>query len=317
MNPTLAAGADRIDLLQTFVRIVESGSLSAAAQQLGTTQPTVSRRLQALERLMGARLLQRSTHVMKLTPDGERCFAHARALLDDWHAMEADLRGVRDVPRGTLRVLAPHAFGQEQLIAPLADYLRRYPAVDVQWLLHDRRPDFIAEGIDCAIQVGPVEDPAVVAILLAEVPRIVVAAPAVAQARAGRGPDDVRGLEALPWLALNPYYRREVALHHQASGEALRFSIAPRLATDSLYAMRSAALAGLGACIASAWAVQEDLRRGRLLHLAPDWQAVPLPVSLVYPPARHYPARLRSFLELMRAAMPGLTGLRPPAGGTR
>lgn len=317
MNPTLAAGADRIDLLQTFVRIVESGSLSAAAQQLGTTQPTVSRRLQALERLMGARLLQRSTNVMKLTPDGERCFAHARALLDDWHAMEADLRGVRDVPRGTLRVLAPHAFGQEQLIAPLADYLRRYPAVDVQWLLHDRRPDFIAEGIDCAIQVGPVEDPAVVAILLAEVPRIVVAAPAVAQALAGRGPDDVRGLEALPWLALNPYYRREVALHHRASGEALRFAIAPRLATDSLYAMRSAALAGLGACIASAWAVQEDLRRGRLLHLAPDWQAVPLPVSLVYPPARHYPARLRSFLELMRAAMPGLTGLRPPAGGTR
>jgi len=317
MNPTLAAGADRIDLLQTFVRIVESGSLSAAAQQLGTTQPTVSRRLQALERLMGARLLQRSTHVMKLTPDGERCFAHARALLDDWHAMEADLRGVRDVPRGTLRVLAPHAFGQEQLIAPLADYLRRYPAVDVQWLLHDRRPDFIAEGIDCAIQVGPVEDPAVVAILLAEVPRIVVAAPAVAQALADRGPEDVRGLEALPWLALNPYYRREVALHHQTSGEALRFAIAPRLATDSLYAMRSAALAGLGACIASAWAVQDDLRRGRLLHLAPDWQAVPLPVSLVYPPARHYPARLRSFLELMRAAMPGLTGLRPPAGGTR
>lgn len=317
MNATLAAGADRIDLLQTFVRIVESGSLSAAAQQLGTTQPTVSRRLQALERLMGARLLQRSTHVMKLTPDGERCFAHARALLDDWHAMEADLRGVRDVPRGTLRVLAPHAFGQEQLIAPLADYLRRYPAVDVQWLLHDRRPDFIAEGIDCAIQVGPVEDPAVVAILLAEVPRIVVAAPAVAQALADRGPADVRGLGALPWLALNPYYRREVALHHQTSGEALRFAIAPRLATDSLYAMRSAALAGLGACIASAWAVQEDLRRCRLLHLAPDWQAVPLPVSLVYPPARHYPARLRSFLELMRAAMPGLTGLRPPAGGTR
>ena len=317
MNATLAAGADRIDLLQTFVRIVESGSLSAAAQQLATTQPTVSRRLQALERLMGARLLQRSTHVMKLTPDGERCFAHARALLDDWHAMEADLRGVRDVPRGTLRVLAPHAFGQEQLIAPLADYLRRYPAVDVQWLLHDRRPDFIAEGIDCAIQVGPVEDPAVVAILLAEVPRIVVAAPAVAQALDDREPADVRGLEALPWLALNPYYRREVALHHQTSGEALRFAIAPRLATDSLYAMRSAALAGLGACIASAWAVQDDLRRGRLLHLAPDWQAVPLPVSLVYPPARHYPARLRSFLELMRAAMPGLTGLRPPAGGTR
>jgi len=70
--------ADRIDLLRTFVRIVESGSLSAAAAQLGTTQPTVSRRLQALERLFGLQLLKRSTHRMTLTEDGERCFAHAR-----------------------------------------------------------------------------------------------------------------------------------------------------------------------------------------------------------------------------------------------
>jgi len=312
MKTALAAGADRLDLLQTFVRIVESGSLSAAAVQLGTTQPTVSRRLQALERTMGARLLQRSTHVMKLTPDGERCFAHASALLEDWQAMEADLRGARDVPRGTLRVVAPHAFGQEQLVAPLADYLRRYPEVSVQWLLHDRRPDFIAEGIDCAIQVGEVDDPSVVAILLAEVPRIVVAAPGVAEALGDPVQADARGLQALPWLALNPYYQREVALHHQSTGEALRFAIAPRMATDSLYAMRSAALAGLGVCVSSAWLVQDDLRQGRLVHLAPDWQAVPLPVSLVYPPARHYPARLRSFLELMRAAMPGLIGLRAP-----
>ena len=85
--PALQPGADRIELIQTFVRIVEAGSLSAAAQQLGTSQPTVSRRLQALERSLGIKLLQRSTHVMKLTEDGDRCFAHAKALLEDWRAM--------------------------------------------------------------------------------------------------------------------------------------------------------------------------------------------------------------------------------------
>ncbi|RYF20520.1 MAG: LysR family transcriptional regulator, partial [Comamonadaceae bacterium] len=287
-------GADRIELMQTFIRIVEAGSLSAAAQQMGTSQPTVSRRLQALERTLGIKLLQRTTHAMTLTDDGERCFAHAKALVDEWHTMEDDLRGTTDTPRGTLRVVAPHAFGQDQLIAPLMAYLRRYPDVSVEWMLHDRRPDFVAEGIDCAIQVGGVDDPSVVAIRLAEVPRIVLASPAL---MAGRGvPQHAQDLQQLPWLALSTFYQREVTLTHQTSGEACTFAINPRMATDSLYALRSAALSGLGACIASAWIVDSEVRRGELLHLVPTWLAAPLPVYLVYPHARFYPARLRVFL---------------------
>lgn len=318
-----AAGSDRIELLQTFVRIVESGSLSAAAQQLGTTQPTVSRRLQALERSLGSRLLQRSTHAMKLTEDGERCFAHASELLAHWLAMESDLRGAHDTPRGLLRVQAPHAFGQDQLIAPLADFLRRHPEVSVEWLLHDRPPDFIAEGIDCAIQVGPVLDPSVVAVHIAEVPRIVVAAPQLLEVQGGP-PTHPQGLRDLPWLALRTYYVREVVLYaqedaHGAGNEDARdgagpapetIAIEPRMRTDSLHALRHAALAGLGTALVSAWVVQEDLRSGRLVHLVPGWHASPLPVHLVYPPARHQPARLRAFLEAMRTAIPSLAGMR-------
>ena len=107
----------RLDDLTVFVRTADRGSLSAAAVQLGSTQPTISRRLQWLEKLLGLRLLQRSTHAMKLTADGERCYAHAKALLESWAAVEADLRGAKDQPRGHLRVLAPHAFGQELLVA--------------------------------------------------------------------------------------------------------------------------------------------------------------------------------------------------------
>lgn len=329
--PASAAGSDRIELLQTFVRIVESGSLSAAAQQLGTTQPTVSRRLQALERSLGLRLLQRSTHAMKLTEDGERCFAHASELLAHWLAMESELRGAHDTPRGLLRVQAPHAFGQDQLIAPLADFLRRHPAVSVEWLLHDRQPDFIAEGIDCAIQVGPVLDPSVVAVHIAEVPRIVVAAPQLLQAHGGP-PAHPRGLRDLPWLALRTYYVREVVLYAEGaeSGDGRRengrsgedvhgagadpapetIAIEPRMRTDSLHALRHAALAGLGTAVVSAWVVQDDLRSGRLVHLVPGWHASPLPVHLVYPPTRHQPARLRAFLEAMRTAIPSLAGMR-------
>ncbi|HSI46771.1 MAG TPA: LysR family transcriptional regulator [Ideonella sp.] len=301
-----APGADRIELMQTFVRIVEAGSLSAAATQLGTTQPTVSRRLQALERALGLKLLQRSTHGMKLTGDGERCFAHAKELLESWRALEDDLRGASDAPRGLLRVVVPHAFGQDQLVAPLTEYLQRHAQVSVDWLLHDRRPDFIAEGIDCAVMVGSVDDPALIAIRLAEVPRIVVAAPSLLPA----GPAAAHApLAELPWLALKTYYRNEVTLQHREDGREQRFAIQPRMATDSLYALRQAALAGLGACIASAWIVAGDIAQGRLVHLAPDWRASPLPVHLVYPPARFYPAKLQRFIELMRERMPGIVGM--------
>lgn len=310
---SLPSGTDRIELLQTFVRIVESGSLSAAAQQLATTQPTVSRRLQALERALGLRLLRRSTHAMALTEDGERCLAHARELLAAWQALETDLRGAQDTPRGLLRVVAPHAFGQDQLMAPLLQFLERHPAVKVEWLLHDRQPDFIAEGIDCALQVGAVLDPSVIAQRVAEVPRIAVAAPGLL----GQGavPRHPRELQALPWLALRTFYQRELELHRvddKPQPESWRLQFEPRLSTDSLYALRNAVLGGLGAGVVSAWIVREDLEAGRLVHLAPGWQAAPLPVHLVYPPMRHPPARLRAFIDAMRQAMPGLVGMRAP-----
>jgi DNA-binding transcriptional LysR family regulator len=307
-----AATADRFELMETFVRIVDAGSLSAAAAQLGTTQPTVSRRLQALERSLGVRLLRRSTHSMTLTEDGQRCLERARELLANWHAFEADLRGAGDEPEGTLRVIAPHAFGQQQLVAPLADYLARHPRVNVEWLLHDRRPDFIAEGIDCAIQVGEVDDQNVVAIKLAEVPRIVVAAPALAALLpATQEPGD---LARLPWLAMRPYYRTEVALSALAPlavGSDARFAITPRMSTDSLYALRTATVMGVGAAVASAWLVADDIAQGRLVHLAPQWRAAPLPVWLVYPKARFYPARLRRFLDVIRAS--AVSALMPHA----
>jgi DNA-binding transcriptional LysR family regulator len=305
------AAADRFELMETFVRIVDAGSLSAAAAQMGTTQPTVSRRLQALERSLGVRLLRRSTHSMTLTEDGQRCLERARELLANWHAFEADLRGAGDEPEGTLRVVVPHAFGQQQLVAPLADYLARYPRVNVEWLLHDRRPDFILEGIDCAIQVGAVDDQGAVATKLGEVPRIVVAAPGlVAHLPVPQTPAH---LAQLPWMAMRPYYRTEVTLSPIAGGNDVRFPITPRMSTDSLFALRTAAVAGVGAGIASAWVVADDLAQGRLVHIAPQWRAPPLPVWLVYPQARFYPARLRRFLDAIRAAMPGALTVATPA----
>ncbi len=296
--------------MRTFIRIVESGSLSAAARQLDTTQATVSRRLQSLETLLGVRLLLRTTHAMKLTDDGERCYHHARRVIDSWLALEDEVGQAEDEPVGILRVRAPHAFGQEQLLPPLMQFLTRYPQLSIEWKLNDRSVDFLSDDIDCAIRVGAEVDPATVSVLLAEVPRSVVASPALlAQFAAPAHPDD---LSTLPWVALSTFYHQHIELFKRGEKEPTRVAISPRLSTDSLYVARNTALMGLGIAAVSSWTVEEDIREGRLVHLLPDWQPAPLPVHLVYPWSRYYPARLRRFLEMMREIMPQMAGMRKP-----
>lgn len=299
---------DRVELMRTFIRIVESGSLSSAARQLETTQATISRRLQSLESLLGAKLILRSTHAMKLTDDGERCYQHARHVVDAWLALEDELQLTDDQPVGTLRVRAPHAFGQEQLLMPLIGFLADHPQLSVEWMLNDKNVDFMSDNIDCAIRVGAEVDPSTVSVLLAEVPRCTVASPELL----AKFPEITHPqmMSALPWIAISTFYQHDVTLRHQE--ESVTFSLVPRLSTDSLYVAKNAALAGLGIAIVSSWTVEEDLAQGRLVELLPDWQAAALPVHLVYPWARYYPTRLRKFLDLMREVMPKIAGMQLP-----
>lgn len=294
--------------MRTFVRIVEAGSLSAAAKQMGTTQATVSRRLQSLETLLGVKLIMRSTHAMKLTDDGERGYQHAKHIIDAWLALEDGLNVTEDEPVGTLRVRAPHAFGQQQLLEPLLQFLSRYPQLSVEWMLNDKTVDFLSDNIDCAIRVGAEVDPATVSVLLAEVPRSMVASPELlAQFGILAHPEQ---LSALPWIAVNTFYQHSVSLLHHQRNEAITLNISPRLSTDSIYVARNAALAGLGVTLVSSWMVEDDIACGRLITLLPDWHASSLPVHLVYPWARYYPTRLRKFLALMKDVMSQVTGMR-------
>lgn len=303
---------DRIELMRTFIRIVEAGSLSSAARQLETTQATVSRRLQSLESMLGSRLILRTTHAMKLTDDGERCYQHARQVVDAWLALEDEMSIADDRPVGVLRVRAPHAFGQQQLLGPLVSFLQRYPQLAVEWMLNDKTVDFLSDNIDCAIRVGAEVDPATVSVLLAEVPRSLVVAPdLLSRYPALAIPQD---LARLPWVAISTFYQHEVELQHQEDSRELSFGIVPCLSTDSVYVARNTALAGLGVAIVSSWAVTEDIAAGRLIEPFPQWRASPLPVHLVYPWARYYPTRLRKFLDLMREVMPQVAGMQRPEG---
>ncbi len=164
---------------------------------------------------------------------------------------------------------------------PLLEFLQRYPRVSIEWLLHEHHPDFIADGVDCEIRLGVVEDPSLVALHMAEVPRIVVAAPSLCGTDASKISIDM--VQTMPWVALSIMYKDEVVLTRDQEADTCRFPIKPRLCTDSVYATRQAALAGFGVTLISAWMVENDIEQGRLIHLVPEWHGVSLPVYMVYP----------------------------------
>ncbi len=315
-------GQDRLSLLQTFLQVVEAGSFSAAAQQLGTTQPTVSRRLQMLESLLGARLVERSTRGLRLTEEGRRCLAQARPLIDGWTSLSEDMGEHGQPLSGRLRVRVPHAFGQYQLMEVLGRFMKQHPHLSVEWMLQDELPDFSREPVDCSVVVGQVERPDLIMVPLAEVPRVLVAAPEVVQ-QLPKGLDDLApdalavALGDQPWLALTTFYRDEVRLRPQGGGDVLPVPIHFRFGTDSLFALIEAARQGLGLAAVSHWAVMDDLNAGRLVRVLPRWCAMPLPFSLVFPSRRHQPARLRAFAALMREVVPAIPGMRAVGAGDR
>jgi hypothetical protein len=196
--------------------------------------------------------------------------------------------------------MVPHAFGQAQLLPTMLAFLAQHPQPSLEWILEDRRPDFIAEGIDCAVRVGPVDEPRMVALPLAEVPRIVVAAPSLVQATAISTPEQA---QALPWISLVTYYRERLLLH-DAQGRAHTLSISPLL-SDNLFVVQQAARAGLGAAVVSAWLVADDLARDVWCSCCRTGRRR-LPVHVVFPAARQQPPRLRAFIDAMKAALPQL-----------
>jgi DNA-binding transcriptional LysR family regulator len=155
-----------------------------------------------------------------------------------------------------------------------------------------------------------VEDTNLVALHLAEVPRIVVAATSLCSAHASAISIDT--IQTMPWIALGTFYRDEVVLTRDAETNTCKFSISPRLSADSIYATRQAALDGFGVALLSAWMVADYIAEGRLVHLLPEWHGSSLPVSLVYPYAHFYPAKLRRFIDLMREAVPTIVGTHQP-----
>lgn len=303
----MSKSLDRLTLLQTFVRIADAGSISAAARDLGLSQPSVSRQLAELEARFQTQLIRRTTHSLSLTEAGVELLLDGRRLLDAWEALEEKHVETSEILRGGLKVVAPIALGQLHLMNIALQFQQQHPLVSFSWQLQDGDLRFSEVGCDCWIKIGPVLDNSLQVESLGEVERIVVATPkAIAPLKPVKTPKDLANIS---FIALDPFEGRRIPLQNSL-GKKIVITPPVRMSTNSIFALHRATLAGLGLSVMPRWLIQTELESGQLIDLLPEWRAPKLAIRLAYLPGRRQPKRLRSFLEAIRAAVPLIPGVK-------
>lgn len=300
---------DTLNAMATFVRAVDLGSLSAAARDLRTTQPTVSKAVAALERHVGVRLLERSTARLAPTEEGRRFLDHARRVLDLQAEALDDVRGHARAPTGLLRLNAPLALGQLRLNAWLLGFLREHPGLQAELILNDRFVDLAEEGMDVALRLGGTPPPHVVARSVGVSRRGVVASPTwLASAPRIRRPQDLSAHEVLQF-AWAPSLDTLVLDGPRGAREVV--PVSGRYRVNSSLAIREGLLLGAGPGLAPDWLVQDLLDTGALVRVLPAWWAAPQHAHVIYPALRYRPARTRLMVDALAHAVAGWPGFRP------
>ncbi|MGE7956284.1 LysR substrate-binding domain-containing protein [Pseudomonas sp. NPDC089530] len=297
---------DSLKAMHCFVRAVELGSLSAAARELDSTQPTVSKLVAALEKQLGTRLLTRGTSGLAPTEQGKRFYERAKAVLEEYGEAVAEVRGLTERPAGLVRVNVPVSLGVLHLNGLLLGFMAQYPEIEVELILNDRFVDLTEENVDLALRLGGDLPPNAIARRIATSPRYLVAAPQYLRQHAPlNSPADLGAHDFLrfAWLAAGD--RLELS---GPQGEKVSVTAQGRYRTNSSLAIRDGVLQGAGLCITPAWLVSDLLESGRLVRVLPDWSGPPNEAFLIYPERRYRPLRVRLLMEYLAERVPQIPG---------
>ena len=287
---------DKLRSMQVFVRIVEDGSLTAAADSLGMSAPAVVRSLAALEREVGVRLLNRTTRRSSLTDEGREYYERCRRVLIEVEDADASLSARRTEPRGRLRLTAPVTFGRMHVAPVVAAFTAKHPGVEVELLLLDRVVDLVEEGIDAAVRIGALADSSLVALRLGETRRVVCAAPAYLK-RAGlpKDPGELIGHRTIQFSGLS------AGDDWVFAGRPLRrVSVKPFLRSNQIDVVLNACSQGMGLAQFLCYQVESLVRAGSLRRILGKFEPAAAPIHLVYPNARLLSSNVRAFVDFAK-----------------
>ncbi|MEY5098474.1 MAG: hypothetical protein RJA36_1193 [Pseudomonadota bacterium] len=291
---------DRLRLIETFVRVVDSGSFSAVAREERTTQSAISKQVQALEAQIGARLLVRSTRSNSLTEAGQLFYERCLQVLDTLEEARIEVQRAEHEISGVLRVAAPVAFGRLHIVPRLPQFYARHPRIRINLQLDDGFVDLVAAGIDVAFRVGELKDSRLVARRIGTAHRAMLASPDYL-ARHGEPlhPDELRRHNCLIYTGLATPSEWGF-LDPQGQPHSVR--VDGNFESNSADAIRQATCEGLGISYSTVWIYGDDIRAGRIRPILSGFRPTPLPLNVVFQPARRPSLKVKSFVEYFAEA---------------
>ncbi len=301
---------DKFKQIETFVSIVRTGSLSAAARAEGVAAAIAGRRLDALEQRLGVKLLVRTTRRINLTPEGVGFLEDCQRLLTDWADAEGAVSAGGRVAKGQLRVTAPAGFGRKH-VAPLMPKFRDlHPGVRLSLDLSDRVVDLSAEGFDCAVRLGDLPDSSLVSTRLADNRRLCVATPKYLRQH-GR-PAKPADLLKFDCLCLSSEASQSRGWAFKSGADLVHVKPLCSMDCSDGQVLHEWCLSGHGIAWRSYWEVADDIAAGRLVSVLGEFAAPPNGIFAVFAQRKHAPVRLRLWLEFLKSefAKPGLFGHR-------
>jgi DNA-binding transcriptional LysR family regulator len=300
--------------MAVFVRAVDKGSLSAAAREFQLSPAMVGKHLRALEDRVGTALLQRTTRRQNLTEVGELYYERCTRILAEVEDADRCATPFNAEPRGRLRITSPSSFGLKLLTPAVAEFLARYPKVEIELLLGDRVVNLVEEGFDAAVRVGPLTSSQLIARRLADSRLVLAAAPAYLKKHGTpRRPDDlarhtcltdIHGARSSAWT-----------LVHGATGATQSVRVRWALKINHGSALQTAAVCGAGIILQPDYVLEQDLRSGALVRVLPRCCPPPVPVHLVFAPQRPPVPKLRAWINFIVEKF-GTSLLAPPARRT-
>ena len=289
---------DKLAAMQAFVRVVEAGTFTRAADSMQLPKATVTRLVQTLESHLQTKLLNRTTRRVTVTADGAAYFDRATRLLGELDELESGMTRAKVNPRGRLRIDVPASVGQLLLIPHLPDFHARYPEIQIDLGVSDRPVDLISENVDCVLRGGEITDQSLVARRIGEFHTLLCATPAYLQRHGTpHTPHDLESERHRVVSYLSHRTGRPYPLLFERDGEKVEVNANYTLAVNDSTAALVAGLAGLGLSYTTTFQAYPHLASGALVPVLLGWCAETVPLYVVYPPNRHLSNKVRGFVD--------------------
>ncbi len=287
---------DRLQAMETYVRVIEAGSFKKAADTMHVLPSTVTRTLKELESHLGARLLNRTTRALSMTDAGLRYYDSCKAILSDVRVAESMVAQETGALRGAIRVGTTPSLAKNFLIPALPAFRERYPGITLDFQLHDATVDIIQRGLDCVIRAGEPSPSRLVARRIGEFHWYVCASPNYLQSHG-----EPTTLDALKQHVAVGYIHsqtgRPIRWIFQQGTNVVTLPMSEHVSVDDTDAYVAAGVAGLGLIRVASYMVRQHIADGRLVRLLADIEAPPEPVSILYPHSRHLAPTIRAFID--------------------